>query len=322
MRIEQLWDEILSSHEISKLDAGEYLLRLLDPEATFNIFAGVDSCKSILIAIEINNRPPNIDLDTLALDYFRNQRKNGSWLMALRLNNHELIPVFGWLCQDLIDASVTMPSQTALMNLFIDRLNLWKKLFQNSTKGLLQKHEIKGLVAELIAVESLLKSSEYPAMTIIMGWLGPQKADQDFIFKDLAVEIKAIDPSSTKVSISSIEQLDFILPIELWIYVLRESNIDEEKSINLLNQVLKIENILNPDPKALDIFKTKLLQAGYVENEFYESICFKVIDEMRYSVSEDFPKLKRELVPSGILEATYTLSLSAISNFRKKNGYK
>lgn len=316
MKIEQLWDEILSSQEIDQLGVGDYLLRLLDPDAIFTIFAGADNNKSILIAIEINSRPPDIDLDTQALDYFRNQRKNGSWLMALRLNDIELTPVFARLCQDLIDASVGVPSQTALIKLFKDRLNLWKKLFQNSNKGLLQKHEIKGLIAELVALENFLISSKDSAITTLIGWAGPQGADQDFIFNDIAIEIKAIAPSTTKVGISSIEQLDSILPTELWVYVLRESNPDEEDNISLLSQVLKIERILNANPNALSIFKAKVLESGYVENEFYESISFKVIDEMRFTVTDEFPKLKREFTPSGILEATYNISLSAISNFR------
>jgi len=315
MKIEQVWRDILLNHESLQFVEGDYQLKLLDPEAKFSFFAGVDSDKSVLIAIEINCRPPDINLETQAIDYFRSQRKNGTWLMALRLYDLDLVTVFGRLCQDLIDASAGMPSQTALIKLFKDRLNLWKKLFQNSNKGLLQKHEIKGLLAELVALENLLTSTT-SATTIVMGWIGPQGADQDFIFNDFALEIKAIAPSVTQVGISSIEQLDSILPIELWIYVLRESNSDEKNNINLLSQVLKIEAILNSEPNALNIFKAKVLESGYVENEFYKDICFKVTDEMKFTITDDFPKLKRELMPSGILEAAYNISLSAISNFR------
>jgi hypothetical protein len=316
MMIENLWREMLIGQESEKLADEDYLLKLLDPESTYSIFAGVDSYKNILIAIEINNIPPNIELETQSLDYFRSQRKNGTWLMALRLIDLELMPVFGRLCQDLIDASASMPSQAALIKLFKDRLNLWKKLFQNSLNGLLQKHEIKGLIAELIALENLLLTSKTSATTILMGWLAPQGTDQDFIFNDIAIEVKAISPSSTKVSISSIEQLDSILPIELWVYVLRECNAEEENSINLLSQVLKVEQILNAETNALNIFKAKMLESRYVENEYYESICFNVSDEMKFTVTIDFPKLKREITPSGILEATYNISLSSISSFR------
>ena len=59
-----------------------------------------------------------------------------------------------------------------------------------------------------------------------------------------------------------------------------------------------------------------MLESRYVENEYYENICFMVTDEMRFTVSDDFPKIKREFTPSGVLEATYSISLSAISNFR------
>ncbi len=315
MKIEQVWRDILLNHESLQFVEGDYQLKLLDPEAKFSFFAGADSKKRVLIAIEINCRPPDINLETQAIDYFRSQRKNGTWLMALRLYDLDLVTVFGRLCQDLIDASGGMPSQKALINLFRDRLNLWKKLFQNSNKGLLQIHEIKGLLAELVALENLLTSTS-SVTTTIMGWIGPQGADQDFIFNDFALEIKAIAPSVTKVGISSIEQLDSILPIELWVYVLRESNSDEDNNINLLSQVSIIEAMLNLEPNALNIFKAKVLESGYVENEYYKDICFKVTDLLKFAVAENFPKFKRELVPSGILDATYSISLSAISNFR------
>ncbi len=74
--------------------------------------------------------------------------------------------------------------------------------------------------------------------------------------------------------------------------------------------------MLNLEPNALNIFKAKVLESGYVENEYYKDICFKVTDLLKFAVAENFPKFKRELVPSGILDATYSISLSAISNFR------
>lgn len=318
MMIEELWKEIISdlnkqSHVVSE---GEYFLRLLDPKAPFIFFAGIDSANNLLIAIEINNTPPDINLESESLNYFRNKRKSGTWLMGLRLDKIELAPVFGRLCQDLIDAALGMPSQAALITFFKDRLNLWKRLFQNNNGGLLEKHQIKGLVAELIALEYLLMSSEGSMLGVLMAWTGPDMADQDFIFNDRAIEVKAISPSSTKVGISSIEQLDSTLPMELWIYVLKDSSGDEVGDLNLISQTLKIEQILSIQPKIVNIFKEKLLQAGYVENVFYEKYYFNVLSINKYIVSELFPKLSRKPLPRGILEASYSISISAIDQYR------
>lgn len=322
MKIEELWGEIASDHKGQGVSEGEYLLRLLDPEAPFIFFAGIDSSNNLLIAIEINSTPPDLNLESESLGYFRNRRKSGTWLMGLRLDNIELAPVFGRLCQDLIDAALKMPSQAALVNFFKDRLDLWKKLFLNSHGGLLEKYQIKGLIAELIALEYLLMSLEDSMLTTLMAWAGPEGADQDFIFNDRAIEVKAISTSSTKVGISSIEQLDSILPMELWIYVLKDSSGDTGVDLNLISQVLKIEQILSTQPKAVNIFKDKILQAGYVENVFYEKYCFSVLSHGKYRISEFFPRLSRKPLPIGILEATYSISISAIDQYRILNGIK
>ena len=316
MRIEILWKEILSDVEKLEVSDGEYLLRLIDPNAPFIFFAGIDSANNFLIAIEINSTPPDINLESESLIYFRNKRKSGTWLMGIRLDKIDLAPVFGKLCQDLIDAASGMPSQAALITFFKDRLNLWKKLFQNSNRGLLEKHQIKGLMAELIALEYLLQSSEGSMLSVLMAWTGPDKADQDFIFNDRAIEVKAISPSSTKVGISSIEQLDSTLPMELWVYVLKDSSGDEVGDLNLISQTLKIEQILSMQPKVVNIFKDKMIQAGYVENVFYEKYCFNVLSINKYIVSELFPKLSRKQLPGGVLEASYSISISAIDQYR------
>lgn len=316
MEIEKLWEKLLADSKSDKITDNEYILLLVNPKTAFKFFAGAYSNQNVLIALEVNSRPPNIDLETQALNYFRSQRKNGTWLMVLRLNNSELTPVFGKLCQDLIDAALTMPSEAALIKLFKDRLNLWKKLFQNSNSGLLEKHEIKGLIGELLALEYLLETSQTSMLSTVTAWNGPQRGDQDFLFDDRAIEIKAISPSSTKVGISSIEQLDSVLPIELWIYILRESAQDEPDNISLNNQVLKIEKILSTDTKALNLFKNKILAARYVEHEFYENCCFKPLDIQRHQVIDDFPRLTRKPLPLGIEEASYSISLASINKYR------
>lgn len=316
MKIEDVWYEVLNEYATKEIGEENYFIKLINPQSPFNIFAGIDGARCVLLAIEIDSRPPEIDLETQSLSYFRQQRKSRSWLMILRLNNLELLTVFGRLCQDLIDAASTMPSQAALIKLFKDRLNLWKKLFHLGSDGLLEKNEVKGLLAELIALEYFLDFSEHSKLITLTAWTGPQGFDQDFIFNSKVVEVKSIHPSSLKVSISSIEQLDSVLPIELWIYVLRDSSSEEEGNLSLNNQVLKIEHKLANDPKALSIFKSKLLEARYVEHDFYESCCYKVIEENRYTVTDNFPRLTRAPLNLGILEASYSLSISAISDFR------
>lgn len=65
----------------------------------------------------------------------------------------DLEQVFGRLCQDLIDAAAKVATEAALVSLFRERLLLWKRLFRDGGSGFLQKFQIKGLIAELLALD-------------------------------------------------------------------------------------------------------------------------------------------------------------------------
>lgn len=297
------------------MENGGFRLLRLDPEYPFSIFAGVDDSGNVLLAIGVDSRPPNINVGTQALDYFRQQRAGGSWLMVLRLIRSGLDPVFGRLCQDLVDAAASVPSQAALIKLFSERLLLWQKLFQHGNSGCLDKHQIKGLMAELLSLEYLLTEKPDTMTETAMAWTGPLGADQDFIFGDRAIEIKAISPSSDKVSISSVGQLEALVPMELWIYVLRESSSGENDCICLIELTTRIESQLSGCPEGLSIFRERLLTVGYIEQEFYESACFNLMATNKYSISEGFPRLTGVGVPLGVSDISYSISLPAIDSF-------
>ena len=316
MKIDQFWNEMISNFENIHFSEGEFILRLVNPDAPFKIFAGVDLNQKRLLALETSIRTPDILLETEAITYFRQQRVSGEWLLVLRLEKLELIPVFGRLCQDLIDTAISIQTQTALVKFFIERLHLWKKLFQDGSNGLLEKHKIKGLLAELIALDNLLDVRNEDRLTTLIAWTGPQRFDQDFVFSDMAIEVKAISSSTTKIGISSIEQLESIHPLELWVYVLRDSN-NEPESINLISQFIKIESKLASEHKALKLFREKMLDAGYVEHDYYESCNFTIVDFIKFEVLENFPKLSRENIHAGVVNATYSISIDALTDFRK-----
>ncbi|OIQ99426.1 hypothetical protein GALL_185230 [mine drainage metagenome] len=316
-KIESLWQELRQKSVGESLMEGDFRLVRLAVESLHNIQAGMDGAGNVLLAIEINSRPPEIDIGTKALEYFRHQRAGGSWLMVLRLTRNELEQVFGRLCQDLVDAAALVPSQAALINLFKQRLLLWKKLFQSGNAGCLEKFQIKGLMAELLALRSFLKSSQGGMADIVFAWTGPRKTDQDFVFSDLAVEVKAVAPTADRVGIASIEQLESATtPIQLWIYYLREAAPDENNCLCLMGLIAELESLLYSAPNGLLVFREHLLEAGYVEHECYESACFNIMKREKYLVAAGFPRLSTSIVPNGVTDISYSLALSAIAPFR------
>jgi len=314
-KIEELWRDALQQARNKPIEANGYRLTRMAPEPRFDIYAGVDSSSFVLLAIGIHARPPNIATDSSSLDYFRQQRKDGSWLMVLRLRQNGLETVFGRLCQDLVDAAEGVPDEKALVILFRERLNLWKKLFQHGGSGFLQPHEIKGLIAELLVLEILVRDGKRDAHETVSGWAGPLGADQDFMYSDLAIEVKAIGPGAESISISSLEQLDCAFPMYLVLATLRPATPGESGAIGLNTLAAKVEGMIAESPEALGIFKERLLEARYVEHEFYETVLFEPMSISAYSVTDTFPKLVRDMVPAGIVSASYAMEIDSIAGF-------
>lgn len=315
-KIEELWRDALQQARNKPIEANGFRLTRMEPESRFDIYAGVDSSSFVLLAIGIHVRPPNIATDSSSLDYFRQQRKDGSWLMVLRLRQNGLETVFGKLCQDLADAAEGVPDEKALVVLFSERLNLWKKLFQHGGSGFLQPHEIKGLIAEMLILELLIRDGERDVHETVSGWIGPLGADQDFMYSDRTIEVKAIGPGAESISISSLEQLDCAVPMDLILATLRPATPGEPGAIGLNALAARIEGMIAESPEALNIFKERLLEARYVEHEFYETILFEPTSIAAYSVTDTFPKLVRDMVPAGIVGASYSIEIDSIAEFR------
>ncbi|RQV01358.1 PD-(D/E)XK motif protein [Burkholderia cenocepacia] len=315
-RIETLWRAIRQEEAENRISEGEFRLVRIDPNHPFEVYAGVDATGSAMLAVGVSWRPPAIDANTGALNYIRVLRASGSWVMALRLSASGLEQVFGRLCQDLVDAAMHVATETALVSLFRERLLLWKRLFRNGTSGLLQNFQVKGLIAELLALETFMVQHPEDLAMPLMSWIGPSGADQDFLFANRAVEIKAVSPSAEKVSIASAEQLHAEVPLELHLYVLREGSPTESGAISLPVLANRIEQRLAEHPDALNAYRSKLIEAGYVEHDHYLGVSFTLMAISRYAVRDEFPRLIGSDVPSAIVDVTYSILLSSIVQFQ------
>lgn len=313
--IEDLWRVAIAEVSRMPIEPNGFRLTRLHQESRFDIYAGVDESAFVLLAIGIHATPPSIATDSASLDYFRQQRQDGSWLMVLRLRKRGLEAVFGRLCQDLLDAAESVPDENTLVSLFKERLNLWKKLFQDGGDGFLRPHEIKGLIAELLVLETLVHDGMTDVNETVTGWTGPLATDQDFVYSDCALEVKAIGPGAENVSISSLEQLDSRVPMHLMLVTLRQATSSEPAAIGLNKLVARIEGSIAGNADALKTFKERLLEASYFEHEHYDSILFEPLSMLRYQIADAFPKLTRVMVPPGVSSATYSISICSISDF-------
>lgn len=311
--IEHAWASAADKAASSPPPSGGFVLFRVDERSDKSCFGGVDSEGNNLLAIEVKAQPPLIEIGSAALDYFRHERKGlQAWLMVFRLKSEKLIPVFGRLCQDLIDEIEGVGTEQALLGVVQRRISLWKKLFANGPDGLLADFQIKGLLAELLFMESQLAEAVREPLDIAYAWLGPSGGDQDFVFSDAAIEVKAIGPHSEGVSISTLQQLDSPLPLTLMVWTMRAASADQPKAETLDGVIARIEQMVAPVPQALVVFRAALLEAGYVSHPRYTEVAFEPMGFEAFSVGENFPRLTSSSVPEGVESAVYVLSLETI----------
>ena len=311
--IERAWDSAIEkARDVPPQDDGFFFL-LLDEMADKKVYGGVDAEHNVVLAIEVSTKPATAILKSAALDYFRLRREGfDTWLMVLRLRRPELSPVFGRLCQDLIDEIGNTDDEETLIRLVHRRLTLWQRLFDQSGAGLLESHQVMGLLAELLYIDSVLSAEERGASEIAAAWVGPSGADQDFRFSAEAVEVKAIGPGARGVTISSLRQLEGVLPVSLSIWTMRPASPDEKGAFTLNRLAASLEQRFTSDPVALAAFRDSLLEVGYVEHPHYDEMAFEPLQTEHFMVEDGFPRLTTANVPVGITSATYVLSLDSL----------
>lgn len=311
--IERAWDSAIEkARDVPPKDDGFFFF-LLDELADKKVYGGVDAEYNVVLAIEVSTKPATAILKSAALDYFRLRREGfDTWLMVLRLRRPELSPVFGRLCQDLIDEIGNTDDEETLIRLVHRRLTLWQRLFDQSGAGLLESHQVMGLLAELLYIDSVLSAEERSASEIAAAWVGPSGADQDFRFSAEAVEVKAIGPGGRGVTISSLRQLEGVLPVSLSVWTMRPASIDEEGAFTLNRLTASLEQRFASDSVALAAFRESLLEVGYVEHPHYDEMAFEPLQTEHFMVEDGFPRLTTVNVPVGITSATYVLSLDSL----------
>ncbi|HHA2731773.1 TPA: PD-(D/E)XK motif protein [Stenotrophomonas maltophilia] len=311
--LEEVWHSAVTRQAAAAPSSHAHVIFRTDDSSRVGTFGGVDSSGNLLFAVETTSPPPAVDIRSNSIDYFRQQRPEvGSWLMFLRLKDAELRSVFSRLCCDLIESISDCPDDKAVIAETVSRIRLWQKLFNLRPDGLLDPHEVKGLTAELLFLLKQLRAGRLQSDEIVLSWLGPTGSDQDYIFSTESFEIKAVSPSAELVSISSLQKLQSDRALSLSIWTLRQAAPTEPQAWTLNALVLKAESHLADSPTALGTFRDRLLSAGYVHHALYDSIAYESLAEETFQVEGDFPRITESDVPTGIVTASYSISLHSI----------
>jgi len=221
--------------------------------------------------------------------------------------------IFLALCQDLLLATKKLKQAESVAPVIIRRLARWQEFLKREKDGLLSESEIKGLIGELLFMETRV-APVFGISDAVRFWQGPEGASQDFNIGDAAVEVKCRSGySKPKVYISSAEQLNSELS-EMYLHVVTLAKAPEESDdgIDLVTLTNRIKNQIDSEaPALIERFNDLLQQSGYVEREAYRDYRYLLTDHMMFEVVEEFPRIAADAIGSGVSDVKYSISLDS-----------
>jgi hypothetical protein len=276
-------------------------------------YAGADR-KTLLL---ISAMDPGAVSSSKSISVQRGKRTDGRWTLSLELLRNKQEGVFVQLCCDIIEYSRNFGDEQQALHAAVQRYRQWDKLLERQSTGLLEERERKGLLGEILFLKRRLKldSSFFQAVS---GWIGPDGADQDFVYSDGWHEVKTVSASSQTVEISSIEQLSARGPGELEVMAVDKTAPEHPAAFSLRDAVQEVRTTLQDDADASALFESKLLKYGYIDLLEYGEQKYVVSWERAYEVNCSFPVLKRGEIAVQIVSAEYALDLAGLERWLKR----
>ena len=287
---------------------GGFLLVLDANMLSFHI-GYIGASNKCMMVSGVFNKQPIVSTVAITADYVL--LDNGKLALKFVLNYPSLDELFTKLCWDLMNvASSNRNAEDAILQ----RFKSWMKLFQKGTDSTLSVNQQKGLIGEILFLEEKIKVlGEDKA---VEAWVGPEGADQDFVFMDSWSEIKTTTIASESITISSIQQLGGIFPGELVVYFMDKTSANGRSIISLPTLVERVKSNMSRNNQ--NLFMCKMALSGYLvkDSDIYVNNRFNVKEKRIYNVSVSFPRLTENNLPSEIVSAKYELSLAAIDKYR------
>jgi len=316
--LDKIWSELAVEAE-NKTNNGIFVRRIM-PKSKCDLFLGIEKplYKKLLIleadrsACELAKNFPESNGILVKTATLLHQKGDKESLIIL-LKDERFYDVFISLIDDIITSLIGIEDDSEAVKTLILRLKKWQIFMEQYTEGL-GEEAIRGLFGELYFLLQfvLLKYG----LEGIKSWKGFQKTNQDFYFKNVAIEAKTTtgrEPSS--IRISSERQLDRNGYKNLFIFHISMEN-TEEKGTTLPDLIFDIKNKIAGNDDLIDYFEAGLFETGYIDAHKDKYTCrFSVRNTSFYEVSDLFPKIIESGLPNGVGDVQYGISISECRHF-------
>ena len=242
------------------------------------------------------------------------ERLDGQYAVSFTLMSRDKEDVFVTMWADIIRFSGEESDQQNALKKVVQRYAAWRQLLERKNTAILGIGAQKGLIGELLYLKSTIEGG-MEISAALSGWVGPDGADQDFVYDDGWHEIKSAGIASQEITISSIEQLDSDEIGELIVMRIDQCAPAKKGAFTLNYLVRQLWNMVRAAPGAEEQYWLKLAAVGYIEMSEYDEKSFVRSDVQKYRVDQTFPRITRKLIPVEVANAEYELNLASLSDW-------
>ncbi len=307
--------------DLAKADAASGMVeRRRAPQCPLDLFAFAEKPSNRLgfrIVLPPGSLAEGQDLPSLrGLQLARQNRPEGVSLI-LTAASPAFHDVFVSLASDLIGQAEQETDRDTAAAALLGRLARWQAFLKNLPPEGLGPEAQRGLYGELW----LLRHHILPHWLLgasVRAWTGPFRTGKDFQFTGGSVEVKtSIAGGDQKLEIHGERQMDDAgLPCLLLAHLSLE--IVQEAGETLPAMVGAVRALVGEDFAAYQALEDRLREVGYldVHEAKYRQMGYLVREYNVFRVQEGFPRLTEALLPPGVGNVTYKITVSACESFR------
>jgi Putative PD-(D/E)XK family member, (DUF4420) len=286
--------------------------RRISQDHPLDLFAQIDAAGRVGL-LAISGPEPGTVPAYSAVEVAVGRRGDGQWATSLSLKQGVLRRMFSAMCDEIVSEGRNASPGSDASTFMLQLLARWHRLLALGPDGLLSQKEQLGLLGEVTFLSTAI--GHFGAEIAVAGWNGPHDSPQDFSLPCGFVEVKAVRTGSPEVGISSLEQLDIdVNALSLVVYELSPCA-PATGGNSLASAVAAVRTSIGDSVQASAAFEGLLYQAGYVDRREYSEQEFRTFRARRFSITDDFPRLRRSALPLAVSEARYRLLLAGLDRF-------
>lgn len=311
MTISQVWQEL----EDEGAGHGEFRRRI-HQESIADLYLVVHkpaNTRALLIDVDLSSTDIGELPTGRGIDLRWIPSSAGGQVLELVLSQPAFADLFDALVTDVAAAAAAGTDQHDVAAHVAARVRRWQTFLRETSTGLPPERQ-RGLYGELYFLRRLLLGA-VPGDAAVAGWVGPLGALQDFAFGSAAVEVKTTIASQHQMlRIASERQLDSTALADLALFHLSVDG--REGAGQSLPELVQEVRAALAESDAAGQFEDRLFTGGYLDAQapIYRT-GYTVREANIFLVGDDFPRLVEADCPSGVGDVTYSIAVSALSNF-------